>query len=336
MLEGSVIVSASRREDLLSRPDKLVDRLRAMLHDEEGGGQARILSPLTAGDSAGGPVHTLCLWSKKSLAPLVRHPELRALLEEILVAGGQLYLLLSVTGLAGSFLELDSDPLEETLRNLGEILGSGLLSPRAVEVRFDPICEIIYGPSGLIGNMECGIYEGPLAAFTRLGVMNYRTSYIETGYKKIAGRFERLGLEFVAHSVEEKAHFFHALDGLVSSFDGELRRCVNPLDLELAAPHRGCIDGTYLARIHPGKRRCSTLRDRSQRYPHCFCTRSRDIGSYETCLNNCVYCYARPNFMGSLSRIEKEIEGIRADDFDPAGDPLYGPLLHALPYGKRK
>jgi hypothetical protein len=103
----------------------------------------------------------------------------------------------------------------------------------------------------------------------------------------------------------------------------------------LHAQPRGCIDGGYLARIHPDGWSCGTRRDRSQRYPWCLCTRSTDIGSYETCKNNCVYCYARPAFAGSCARIERELDRIRSAQFRPSGDRVYRSIFHTAPYGTR-
>ncbi|MDR1099242.1 MAG: DUF1848 domain-containing protein [Treponema sp.] len=51
-----------------------------------------------------------------------------------------------------------------------------------------------------------------------------------------------------------------------------------------------CIDNELIERLFNVK--VPAKKDPSQR-PECGCCASRDIGSYNTCRHDCVYCYAR-------------------------------------------
>jgi hypothetical protein len=67
--------------------------------------------------------------------------------------------------------------------------------------------------------------------------------------------------------------------------------CCEKIDLgKYDIRHNKCIDDDLISRITGV--RGSNKKDRSQRR-ECGCVRSRDIGTYNTCLHGCVYCYAR-------------------------------------------
>lgn len=74
---------------------------------------------------------------------------------------------------------------------------------------------------------------------------------------------------------------------------------------------RGCIDRQMMRSLNiPFEEMDSPLRD------GCRCVKNIDIGSYDTCLHNCIYCYA--------NRRNKEQR--RMKDYDPEGEMLYGSL----------
>lgn len=69
-----------------------------------------------------------------------------------------------------------------------------------------------------------------------------------------------------------------------------LNTCTAKIDLsELDIPDRPCIDKQLIEQVagYP----LTARRDKNQR-DICRCTESIDIGTYDTCLNGCIYCYA--------------------------------------------
>lgn len=69
-----------------------------------------------------------------------------------------------------------------------------------------------------------------------------------------------------------------------------LKTCAESIDLtQHCIEHGRCIDADLLSKI--GGINLSSRKDPSQR-KECGCVKSVDIGSYNTCQNGCLYCYA--------------------------------------------
>ena len=112
-------------------------------------------------------------------------------------------------------------------------------------------------------------------------------SFVDT-YAKNRSNMEKLNT-----SVPEGEKLF-SFAGKLSQIAREhgmvMATCAESADLEqFGIGHNRCIDGELIERISGCKLRIE--KDRTQR-PECGCVSSIDIGSYNTCLNGCKYCYA--------------------------------------------
>ena len=82
-----------------------------------------------------------------------------------------------------------------------------------------------------------------------------------------------------------------------------LSTCSEAIDLSgYGIPHAACIDPVQISRILGCPVRAK--KDPNQR-PFCGCMESVDIGSYNSCINGCVYCYANQGMERARRRMQR-------------------------------
>jgi len=276
------VISASRRTDLPAHfPDWLAGAVKA--------GTAGILGPagrvLTV-DLRPRAVHTLVLWSKDFSALLEDRSSLRTLVRKY----DQLYLLFTITGLGGTFIERGVVPPDKALDQLGPLAGLAG-HPRRVSVRFDPV--VRWAESGR-ARTNLGFFERLAPRAASEGLTDIRISFAQW-YGKARRRAARLEFEYIDPPGEEKIEAARALAEVAARWKLRLFSCSQDFLTEVPGIRASaCIDGNLLGELHPGRTPAILRKDRSQR-PECGCTESIDIGSYtQTCPHACLYCYANP------------------------------------------
>lgn len=107
-------------------------------------------------------------------------------------------------------------------------------------------------------------------------------------YKKISSGLKRLGLRRPERDeIRDVVRFFA---GKAKDAGIHIETCSEEEDLdEFGITHGSCIDGNLINRLTGRNKQYS--KDRYQRSA-CRCVESVDIGSYNTCLHRCSYCYA--------------------------------------------
>ncbi|WP_195341595.1 MULTISPECIES: DUF1848 domain-containing protein [Bacteroides] len=93
------------------------------------------------------------------------------------------------------------------------------------------------------------------------------------------------------------------LVNIANSYNIEILSCAEEIDLEGLGVHHGkCIDDRIIEQITGYQ--LEAKKDKNQRQ-ECGCIESIDIGEYNTCPHNCLYCYANFNKDSVLKKREK-------------------------------
>ena len=209
----------------------------------------------------------------------------------------------------------------EAFRELRDALG-----PERVVWRYSPI---LLG--GCLRRREHHLRYFETFARTLRGVdaRRCRLSFLDV-YRKIAPRMEALGLVGRAGRGRRRALALRLAE-IGAGLGIEVGGCGDAALDEAGLAGEGCIDAAHVEQR--GGCRGRARGRGSRRQGACRCAPSVDVGTYDTCANGCVYCYANPGASGGapwrLSRYDPEAPML-CDEVRP-GDAVAERSLHLLP-----
>lgn len=181
-------------------------------------------------------------------------------------------------------------PLEQNVPDIGTALeifrkACGNFGPERVALRYDPVLlSSLTTPEFHLKNFE--LICMTLSPFTKRVI----TSLFDP-YKFATRRLLKIeGFEFPEPRGEEIVELLSRIKAIAEGNSLELRSCCEGELFEKTGITKGaCIDVELLNRLFGLELRYE--KDRNQR-KNCLCSKSVDIGSYDTCNAGCAYCYA--------------------------------------------
>lgn len=286
------IISASRRTDIPAfYSEWFVRRLKTgvVYVKNPYGGQINKVS-LNPED-----ICSIVFWSK-NYSPLISR------MNDIEETTKNLFFHFTITGIPED-IEQNTPPVGDAVNDYMYL--ARVYSPAHLVWRFDPIC--------ITDKLPFSFYE---EMFTRIaerlegGCIACYISFVRK-YKKALVNFERYGDHvFIDVNEELRKDYARRLSRIADKHGIGLHACCNDYLLSESVHKGSCINGRELSRL---------FNDYSESSPaaptrkECACSKSIDIGAYDTCPHGCLYCYANS---------DKEKSGAAFDKMDMSWNAL--------------
>ncbi|RDB62225.1 hypothetical protein C1878_07760 [Gordonibacter sp. 28C] len=299
-----MIVSASRRTDI---PRFFMDWMLNRLEE----GYALVRNPVNRAQVSrvaldGRAVDCVAFWTKDPAPLLARLDRL----ERVSPAPWFVQFTLNAYGSDVEAGLPRKAALVDTFRDLAHAVG-----PERVVWRYSPI--LLGGAGGRYTEEHHLRYFDTFARKLEGSTRACRLSFLDA-YPKIAPRLEALGLHGVPQG--RKAALALRLAEIGSAHGMEVGGCGDPALAEAGLAGAGCIDAALVARVAGVDVRQGSPAEAGA----CRCAPSVDVGTYDTCANGCVYCYANPGARAGGTGVRPARDGApwRLARYDPASPML--------------
>lgn len=138
--------------------------------------------------------------------------------------------------------------------------------------------------------------EYHLKAFEEIAgkLCNY-TEKVIISFVDLYGKTKRntAGLNIVDMTENQMTAMAQQMAKIAENYHLTIETCAEQIDLQkYGIAHGSCIDSKLIERITGGSMKVE--KDKNQRI-ECGCVQSIEVGSYDTCKNGCLYCYANDN-----------------------------------------
>ncbi|MFA6940325.1 MAG: DUF1848 domain-containing protein [Clostridiaceae bacterium] len=221
-------------------------------------------------------VDCIVFWSKNP-EPIINH------LKELDDKGYKYYFQFTITPY--------SDDLEVNIKNKEDIINtfirlSDKIGKERVILRYDPII--------ITDKYD---YDFHFKAFENIcfRLQNHTEKVIISfldSYKKVSGNTKGINIKEI--KTEDMRYIAGSFAKIAEKYNLPVETCAEAIDLsEFGIGHGKCIDGDLIERITGYKIINKNKRDGNRE--DCRCMKCIDIGQYNTCIHNCVYCYANEN-----------------------------------------
>ncbi len=263
------VISASRRTDIPAfYPDWLVNRLKA--------GMVFVRHPfvnkLLRVSLRPEDISAMVFWSK-NYSPLLSR------LGAIEKTTRNLFFHFTIT--ANRELEFHTPDYRDAVRDY--VYLSGHYSQEQLVWRFDPVV--------ITDKLSFDLHEERFVRCAELLKGRARKCIISFvhPYKKVLANLKKYtDHSLIELSEENKREYAKRLAELAGAYGIRLYACCNNYLVSDRIQKASCIDGHFLSELFKTPIDTRPAGTRKE----CACTKSVDIGAYDTCAHGCVYCYA--------------------------------------------
>ncbi len=232
-------------------------------------------------------IHSIVFWSK-NFSPLISR------IGEIERAAKNLFFHFTITGIPEE-IEQNTPEYKETLQDF--IYLSKRYSPDRIVWRFDPVCITDRLPFDYYEEMFLKCAEKLEGSCVKCYV-----SFVQK-YKKVLSNFENYSTHaFVDIDMELQKEYAGRLGRIAEKNGIRLYACCNDHLLSDAVHKGSCINSRELTELFNDY---SVSSPPAPTRKECACTKSIDIGSYDTCPHGCLYCYANADKLKAKAVYEK-------------------------------
>lgn len=240
-------------------------------------------------------IHSIVFWSK-NYSPLISR------MNEIEETTKNLFFHFTITGIPED-IEQNTPPVEDTVNDFIHLAEK--YSPPRLVWRFDPVC--------ITHKLSFSFYEeifSRIAKSLEGSCVKCYISFIRK-YKKALVNFKRFSDHVLIDTDEElQKDYARRLSGIADRHGIRLYACCNDYLLSEQVNKGSCINSIELSRLFKDY---SVPSPAAPTRKECACTKSVDIGSYDTCPHGCLYCYANS---------DKEKSGAAPDRMDMSWNAL--------------
>ena len=277
------IISASRRTDIPAfYTDWFINRLNEGYVYVKNPYGRQVVKVSLHGDD----IHSIVFWSK-NFSPLISR------MQEVENVTRNVFFHFTITGIPKD-IEQNTPPVEDTINDF--VYLSKRYSPDQVIWRFDPVC--------MTDTLSFGYFKEMFSLLAERLHGHCRTCYISfvQKYRKALRNFEKYSSHELVHIEAVMQQKYAVILGRIAQKNGiNLYACCNDYLLSHAVHKGSCIKGTELIRLFGSN---SLYSPPSPTRKECSCTKSIDIGAYDTCPQGCLYCYANSDREKSRATFE--------------------------------
>jgi DNA repair photolyase len=228
----------------------------------------------------------IVFWTKNP-KPMLKH------LEKLDQMGIGYYFSYTLTDYDQECLERNLPPLQDrinTFRDLSKRIGK-----EKIVWRFDPLM--------LSDSIDCDRLIGKVA-FVMENLAGYTDKlaisfFDPSAHKKVKRNMSNAGVGVKEFSLQDKAYVAKHITKLANYHRLQVAACAEEIDLSLYGITRNkCIDDVLMRQLFGQDPELISFLDQIGGQKHngqrklCGCILSFDVGNYNTCKNECVYCYA--------------------------------------------